>query len=169
MIYEDRGSERKRKERKHLQQEIQMCFAAASYVEFESFCFYIFTFAFRRLHFALFLSSFQGGCVFRRPSSRRRRRCDDIRASPRIFPKPPPLDNEQSFRRALCSRGFFVFFVLGIGGCFSSPPPTPHPTIHLTLLLLLSSTYLSDLSNVGLSYLLFFSVRIPFEGCSSSL
>lgn len=123
MIYEDRGSERKRKERKHLQQEIQMCFAAASYVEFESFCFYIFTFAFRRLHFALFLSSFQGGCVFRRPSSRRRRRCDDIRASPRIFPKPPPLDNEQSFRRALFAGLFCLFCFRYRWVCFSSPPP----------------------------------------------
>lgn len=68
---------------------------------------------------------------------------------------------------ALCSRGFFVFLVLGIGGCVFHPHPL-HPTIPLPLLLF-PSTYLSDLSNVGLSYLLFFPVRIPFEGCSSSL
>lgn len=126
MIYEDRGSERKRKERKHLQREIKMCFAAASYVEFEYFCFYIFTFAFHRLYLALFLSTFLVGCGFRRPSSRRRRRCDDIRASPRIFPKPPPLDNEQSFRRALFAGLFCLSCFRYRWVCFSSPPPPPH-------------------------------------------
>lgn len=149
MIYEDRGSETKRKERKHLQREIQMCFTAASNVEFELLFFFP-TFAFRRRYAALFLSSFQGGSRVQPPfiASPLPPPCDDIRASPRIFPKPLPLDNEQSFRCALLA-GLFCLFVLGIGGCVFHPPIPPHYHSYLPC------TYPSNLFNVRLSDLLF--------------
>lgn len=81
MIYEDGGSERKRKEKKHLQRLIQTRFTAASYVEFEFvFCFF-FLFTFSHLLSADFISLyfyplFRGG--WRVPP-------------PFITPSPPPL------------------------------------------------------------------------------
>lgn len=128
-----------------------MCFAAASNIKFDFFFFHNFKFAFHRLYAALFLSSCQGGSRVQPPFivSPLPPPCDDIRASPRIFPKPLPLDNEQSFRWALLA-GLFSLFVLGIGGCVFHPPPPlpPHYPSHLPC------TYPSNLFNVRLSDLL---------------
>lgn len=123
------------------------------------------TFAFRRRYAALFLSSFQGGSRVQPPfiASPLPPPCDDIRASPRIFPKPLPLDNEQSFRCALLA-GLFCLFVLGIGGCVFHPPPS-HPTTTLT-----SPAPIHPISSTfGCQICFFVFARIPFDGGSSSL
>lgn len=111
------------------------------------FCSHIFTFAVRRLYTALFLSSFQG---FSRPSSRRhcRRR---VMISEHLHASSQNRCRSITSRAsaALCWRGFFVFFVLGIGGCVFHPPS--HPTTTLTS----PATYPSNLLDVRLSDLLF--------------
>lgn len=105
MIYEDRGSETKRKERKHLQREIECVSPPHPTSNLNSFFFS--TFSHSPLYF---YPLFRGARGFSRPSSRRhcRRR---VMISEHLHASSQNRCRSITSRAsaALCWRGFFVF------------------------------------------------------------